>query len=229
MSKSIAIAGAPGAGCTSTAAALAALTAQQVETSVLLVFCDFVLPPKSYLCESQTAESLGGQLVEAGELPEGRLLRAVEPITDYFGVIGYNTGDHRTTFPPPTRGGAEKWCRAIATLADIVLYDVGSAVETALAAYLLEKADAVVTVMGADVKSAAWHKHIGKSLRSDLQVINNVRKGQPVDLFHDFANDSFVLPYSSELQEQLQTLQLFHTIEDRHYRTALEELHNRLK
>lgn len=228
MSKSIAIMGAPGAGSTSIAATLASFIAQHGETSVMLVLCDAVLPPKSYLCKLQNAESIGEQMVEAGELHEARLLRAVEPITDYFGVMGYNTGDRRTAFPAPTPGGVEKWCRAVSALADVVLYDIGSAVENTLANYLLNNADDVVTVLSADVKSAAWHKHIGNSLRSDLQVINAVRKGQPLDLFQDFATASFIVPYSSELEADFQTLQLFDPIQERHYKTALETLFGRL-
>lgn len=228
MSRSIAVTGAPGAGATSVAAALAVLAAQHSTTSVLLVFGNASLPPKSYLCESQNAESLGGQLVIAGELPEDRLLCAVEPVTDYFGVIGYNTGDHSTTFPVSTQKGVEKWCSTATNVADVILYDLGSEIETPLAAYILANADNVVTVIGADVKSAAWYKHIGKTLRSDFQVINNVRKGQPIDLFEDITADSLVLPYSSEIETNFQTLQLFRIPDDRHYKVTISQLHHRI-
>ena len=67
MSRAIAMLGAPGAGVTTTAVQLAAQLSAGSMTTVLLVLCDAALPPKGYLMADTTrAESIGGQLVQAG-------------------------------------------------------------------------------------------------------------------------------------------------------------------
>lgn len=228
MSRAIAVLGAPGAGATTTAVQLAAKLAESNATTVLLVLCDAVLPPKGYLLADTRAESIGGQLVQAGALGDKELLRAVVPVNDYFGLMGYNVGDNKTTYPAPTKGGCEKWCRALAAQADVILYDLGSRGDTLLAETVLEIADTVVSVLGAEVKSAAWYRHTGKGLDTDIQIINRAAKGQPVEVFEGAIGTFFSLPYSLELERNFETLRLLEPVKDSRYTAALQEVVEKL-
>lgn len=227
--RSIAVIGSPGAGSTSTATEMALRLAQRDHRTVLLVFCDPFLPAKGYLCGKNTAQSIGGHLSQASALTEEDLYRAVFPISDWLGVMGYNTGEHSNAYPTPSKGSIGRWYSTVMQIADVVIFDVGSHVEAVLGRELMALATNTLTVVDATTKSAAWYRHIGKNLRSDTLIFNNVRKGQPVDVFSDFtASESFTLPFSEDLQSKLQSFGIFQMPTDRHYNAALEKICGRL-
>lgn len=221
MSRIIALTGAPGCGKTTTAIQLAREHEKQGE-AVILVFCDSSAPPKEYLCPADDATSLG-KLLTAIELNDKAILQGVTAISSHMGIMGYNPGETAQSFPSLTRPGVSQFFKQLSLVATTIILDIDAS--EPIFALAFEHTDLIMSVLGANVKSAAWEKHVPKLYaRKRHSLLNNVQRGQPTDMLP--CDSGIYLPHCNEAAAGLESGTLFHPIQDKKYQKGIQQLYH---
>ncbi len=218
MSNMIAISGSPNSGKTTVAIQLATAFAQDGKT-VLLVFCDALIPPKEYLLEDVSETSLG-HLITASELSSKMILQSATSVSDNLALLGYNKTDLACDFPSFTKTGVTRFLERITPLADVVIFDLTSE-DDLLCLGAKSLATTNITVLDSSPKSMVWAKR-NNAFSAAITVINQYKKNQP---FPPCAADKLILlPYCEGLNHQFYATEMMKPIQDKAFRAELEKL-----
>lgn len=220
MRNAIAITGAPCSGKTTLATQLA-FTLQKSGQSVLVVFCNGHLPPKSYLEPTSASTDIVslGQLLTAAQLSELFLWDAMCPAGENLASIGYSANETVSRYPSVTHTGAVRLLDMLEKFEGTVVFDCTDFPADVFSQAALQRAKAVLVTLTADAKSAAWHK-LQRLPQKAVCVLNNVTRGQAVECF----DTAFQLWHVDALAEQFETLRLWEQAKDKAFCKEMQRI-----
>lgn len=220
MRNAIAITGAPCSGKTMLATQLA-LTLQKSGHSVLVVFCNGHLPPRSYLQPKNASTDIVslGQLLTAAQLSELFLWDAMCPAGENLASIGYGANETISRYPSGTHTGATRLLDMLEKFEGTVVFDCTDFSVDVFSQAALQRAEAVLVTLTADAKSAAWHK-LQRLPQKAVCVLNNVTRGQAAECF----DAAFQLWHVDALAEQFETQQLWLPTKDKAFCKEMQRI-----
>lgn len=220
MRNAIAITGAPCSGKTTLATQLA-FTLQKSGQSVLVVFCNGHLPPKSYLEPTSASTDIVslGQLLTAAQLSELFLWDAMCPAGENLAMIGYGAKETASRYPSVTHTGAARLLDMLEKFEGTVIFDCTDAPSDIFSQMALQRAEHILVTLTADAKNAAWHK-LQKLPQKAVCVLNNVKRGQAAECF----DAAFQLCHVDALTEQFETKRIWEQAKDKAFCKEMQRI-----
>lgn len=196
----IAVTGAPHSGKTSFCVNLGRELQKTKHEAVMVLLAERYCPEMNRLFPGDESLRSLGEVLDRGLNDENLILRNVRTVPEApnLGFMGY-LSDEGDKYAALTRPGIEDFLTTLQKVAPFVIVDLGNEEPGLLGECVLEQADRTVTVISADLRSAAW---LGKGRRalSDFAVQTMMEKDmQPVELGEACPGQCFVLPYCAEI------------------------------
>ncbi len=216
MANFIAVTGASGSGKTTVASQLAVSISTMGENT-LLVFCDGLVPPKSYLCQEDDSLSLG-HLLTAVELTEKDIFQGMTSLTDHLAIMGYNHDETAANYPPLTQTGTARLLEKLQVFDGTVIFDCSGSDELfSRCAMLL--ANQTIAVLEPNAKNAAW-KSVQSLPQTTITVLNKLAKHQPLELFET----DYSILHSDTISLKMEVGELFSKCSDKEFSKVLDSI-----
>lgn len=210
----LAVWGSPGSGKTVTAVKLAKHLADR-KKNVVLLLCDMTAPMLPCICppsELQGEHSLGS-ILAAAHVTEPLIRHNLVTLKKhkYLTVLGMKKGENEYTYPPYEQTQAQELLDNLREIAPFVVVDCGSYIANdILSAVALMKADSVLRLANADLKSVSYLSSQLPLLRDSkwdaekqYKVASNVKPRQAGEqIGQALGSVAFTLTHSPELEEQ---------------------------
>ena len=235
----LAVWGSPGAGKTTAAVKLAKHLAGR-KKNVALLLCDMTAPMLPCICPASDLEcerSLGSVLAAAhvGEnLVKNNLI--THKRHSHLTLLGMLKGENEYTYPPYSEVQARELIDCLREIAPYVVIDCGSYIANdILSAVALMEADAVLRLVGADLKSISYLSSQLPLLRDakwdadkQYKTASNIKPLQAGEhIGQALGSVAFTLPHSQELEGQYLAGDLLADLsmkDSRAYRKEIEKI-----
>lgn len=237
--KIIAVWGSPNSGKTTFATTLATAIYDTFNATVIVLYPDLETPVLPVIFPNEKSEDLGsvGIPLSKTEIETDVLVQNLVTIKNRqnFGFIGYKDGENKYTFPKYGRAKAEALLDKLCAIADYVIVDCPSNVESnPLAMTSLELAWQTLRLASPDLKSISWYLsqmplYSDSKARWDEQIqgINtpNADVYMPIEEAKSHLKDvSFTVPFSRYIKEQMQKGTLYEPSGDKQFTARLREI-----
>ena len=205
----VAVWGSPGSGTTLTAVKIARELSRK--KNVILVLGDSETPSVPLLVPKTGGGKSLGDLLSLPAITEIDLFRHCIPIGKSLSVMGYLYGENEKTWPEYSDLRVGELFELLRASADYTVIDCPHhLLSSALTAVALEKADLVLRVVNANLKSIIFVKSQRPFLSEErfrweehVSVINNVLHSQDAHTYEEtFGGKTYTLPHLPALQQQ---------------------------
>jgi MinD-like ATPase involved in chromosome partitioning or flagellar assembly len=152
-----------------------------------------------------------------------------------FGFLGYRSGENKLTYPKFGRAKAEALYEVLCELADYVIVDCSSNLESdTLASVGIELANQIIRLASPDLKSISFYLSqlpvygdVKYRLDEHIQGINtpNADVFMPIEEAKSHLNEvAFSLPFCLEVKEQLQQGTVHEAVRDKLFAKRMREI-----
>ena len=211
----LAVWGSPGSGKTTAAVKLAVHLAMQ-KRDVALLLCDMTTPMLPCICppaELEDEHSLGS-ILAASQVSESLVRHncITHKKFRHLTLLGMRKGENEYTYPVYERQQAEELLANLRGIAPYIIIDCGSHIANdILSAVALMESDAVLRLVGCDLKSISYLSSQLSLLKENqwdadkqYKVASNVRPNEASDHIEQVLGSvAFQLPHSEEVAAQV--------------------------
>ena len=159
--KIIAVWGSPASGKSTFAVKLATAIYDNFESTVIVLFTDLETPMIPVIFPNDKPEDNGsvGVPLSKTDIEKEEIIKNLVTIKSRqnFGFIGYKDGENKFTYPRFGRAKAEELLARLSELADYVIVDCVSSLESnPLASTAVELADQIIRLASPDLRSMSY-------------------------------------------------------------------------
>ena len=160
--KIIAVWGSPASGKSTFAIKLATAIYDNFESTVIVLFTDLETPMIPVIFPNDKPEDNGsvGVPLSKTDIEKEEIIKNLVTVKSRqnFGFIGYKDGENKFTYPRFGRAKAEELLARLSELADYVIVDCVSSLESnPLASTAVELADQIIRLASPDLRSISYY------------------------------------------------------------------------
>ena len=237
--KIIAVWGSPNSGKTTFATKLATAIYDSYQATVIVLYTDLETPVLPVLFPNSKPEDIGsvGIPLSKTEVDCDEVIKQLVTSgkRQNFGFLGYRSGENKLTYPKFGRAKAEALYEVLCELADYVIVDCSSNLESdTLASVGIELANQIIRLASPDLKSISFYLSqlpvygdVKYRLDEHIQGINtpNADVFMPIEEAKSHLNEvAFSLPFCLEVKEQLQQGTVHETVRDKLFAKRMREI-----
>ena len=237
--KIIAVWGSPNSGKTTFATKLATAIYDSYQATVIVLYTDLETPELPVLFPNSKPEDIGSVGVPLSKTEVDRDEVIKQLVTSgkrqNFGFLGYRSGENKLTYPKFGRAKAEALYEVLCELADYVIVDCSSNLESdTLASVGIELANQIIRLASPDLKSISFYLSqlpvygdVKYRLDEHIQGINtpNADVFMPIEEAKSHLNEvAFSLPFCLEVKEQLQQGTVHEAVRDKLFAKRMREI-----
>lgn len=237
--KIIAVWGSPASGKSTFAVKLATAIYDNFESTVIVLFTDLETPMIPVIFPNDKPEDNGsvGVPLSKTDIEKEEIIKNLVTIKSRqnFGFIGYKDGENKFTYPRFGRAKAEELLARLSELADYVIVDCVSSLESnPLASTAVELADQIIRLASPDLRSISYYLsqlplYVDSKYQSEKQIqgLNtpNADVFMPTEEAKSHLKDlAFTLPYSRQVKEQAQKGTLYEKTTDKKFQSRITEI-----
>lgn len=235
----LAVWGSPSSGKTTVSVKLAQYLTDQ-RRNVLLLLCDStapmlpcICPPADLECECSLGSVLAASHITASLIRHNCI---THKRISHLSILGMRKGENVFTYPPYTSELAAELIAGLREIAPYVIIDCGSAIaHDILSAVALMESDAVLRLVGCDLKSVSYLSSQLPLLKDNkwdaekqYKAASNIKANQASENMEQvLGNVVFRLPHSDELESQMLAGDLFRDLslkESRGFRKEIQKI-----
>jgi MinD-like ATPase involved in chromosome partitioning or flagellar assembly len=231
MGKIIAIYGNGASGKTTLAAKLAT-ELSDIKHSVLIVSTDYAVPSLPIILPSMDDKGRSlGKAISAVDISQALVLQNTLGVSKQLGVIAYLKGEHSGSYIPITEEKAEDFIRTVKYLAEYIIIDCRSDIETdVLGATAINRSDLAIRSVTPDARGLSFVKSVDARLASagieskaTLRILNNIQPFAPADEVDVVlqGNKTF-LPHVPQIERQMMEGELFQGTKSKAYSKTIK-------
>ena len=237
--KIIAVWGSPASGKSTFAVKLATAIYDNFESTVIVLFTDLETPMIPVIFPNDKPEDNGsvGVPLSKTDIEKEEIIKNLVTVKSRqnFGFIGYKDGENKFTYPRFGRAKAEELLARLSELADYVIVDCVSSLESnPLASTAVELADQIIRLASPDLRSISYYLsqlplYVDSKYQSEKQIqgLNtpNADVFMPIEEAKSHLKDlAFTLPYSRQVKEQAQKGTLYEKTTDKKFQSRITEI-----
>ena len=237
--KIIAVWGSPASGKSTFAVKLATAIYDNFESTVIVLFTDLETPMIPVIFPNDKPEDNGsvGVPLSKTDIEKEEIIKNLVTVKSRqnFGFIGYKDGENKFTYPRFGRAKAEELIARLSELADYVIVDCVSSLESnPLASTAVELADQIIRLASPDLRSISYYLsqlplYVDSKYQSEKQIqgLNtpNADVFMPTEEAKSHLKDlAFTLPYSRQVKEQAQKGTLYEKTTDKKFQSRITEI-----
>lgn len=237
--KIIAVWGSPASGKSTFAIKLATAIYDNFESTVIVLFTDLETPMIPVIFPNDKPEYNGsvGIPLSKTDIEKEEIIKNLVTVKSRqnFGFIGYKDCENKFTYPRFGRAKAEELLARLSELADYVIVDCVSSLESnPLASTAVELADQIIRLASPDLRSISYYLsqlplYVDSKYQSEKQIqgLNtpNADVFMPIEEAKSHLKDlAFTLPYSRQVKEQAQKGTLYEKTTDKKFQSRITEI-----
>ena len=241
--KIVAIWGSPNSGKTTFATKLATAIYDSYRSTVIVLYCNLETPVLPIIFPNMKHEDVGsvGIPLAKVDIENEDVIANLVTVKERqnFGFLGYRGGENKYTYPKYGRGKAEDLLDVLCKLADYVVVDCISDIESSiLSSVSMEKADQIIRLSSPDLKSVSYNLSQmplysdGKyRLESHIMGLNVPEADvyMPVEEVKSHLKDiAFTVPFSRQVKVQMQAGKLYEQTKDKAFDNRLKAIAKRV-
>ena len=209
------------------------------ESTVIVLFTDLETPMIPVIFPNDKPEDNGsvGIPLSKTDIEKEEIIKNLVTVKSRqnFGFIGYKDGENKFTYPRFGRAKAEELLARLSELADYVIVDCVSSLESnPLASTAVELADQIIRLASPDLRSISYYLsqlplYVDSKYQSEKQIqgLNtpNADVFMPIEEAKSHLKDlAFTLPYSRQVKEQAQKGTLYEKTTDKKFQSRITEI-----